>query len=374
MFKEIPVLNFISLARIVRLLWSGYDVQNSMAKYFLEGDQTLEKWSSIEDSLKLKIGNCLILPHELKIVLSNLVEPVGGRIKNIIEHIYGNDYLPSRFMDFLSWTLLGKIDAKKTAEAVIKDGNLPITKRYEIACTYCLEDEIRMLWSELPETDRNEYLYPRGPVCARRYISTYWTYYMSAELNKLDRKIREEYNMRLPSHCFGVLCAHTTVNQPAMAYFFGTLSTKEKEEYLECFFLSVESGVVTETYLCDIIYFLLSQMNANQRTSVFEKYAYHILNNLLEFPYGGIFLEIESVAQKYLTADQFSNIEYHVIQAFNPVRREDSREEIELLHENVKTGPLPKADGVASFRLATGHDFLQDVAEFARQIQKGDSR
>ncbi|GFY61831.1 uncharacterized protein TNIN_122911 [Trichonephila inaurata madagascariensis] len=307
MFKKIPALNFISLARIVRLLWSGYDVQSSMAKYFLEGDKTLEKWSSIEESLKLKIGNCLILPNELKIVLSNLVKPVGGRIKNIIEHIYGNDYLPSHFMGLLSWTLLGIIDAKKTAEAVIKDDNLPITKRYEIACTYCLEDEIRMLWSELSETDRNEYLYPR--ICARRYVSTYWTYCMMDELNKLDRKIQDRYNLPLRSHCFGIMSAHITVNQPAFEYFFGKLSTEEKEEYLECFFRAEDFGIVKKIYLCDISYFLLSQMNANQRTNAFEKYAYRILNHFLEFPYGDIFLEIKSVVQKYLTIDQVTDLE-----------------------------------------------------------------
>ncbi|GFR21776.1 ANK_REP_REGION domain-containing protein [Trichonephila clavata] len=309
MFKEVPVLRFMALTRVVRLLWSGYDVQNSMAEYFLEGDQTLENWSSIEESLKLKISNCLDLPNELQIVLSSLVNPIGGRIKNIIQNVYSNYYLPSHFMSILKWTLLGTIDAKKTAEAVIKDNNLPITKRYEIACTYCLKEEILMLWSELHKTDRNVHLYPWEPVCPRSYFSIYRTCYMRAELEKLDREIREVYNMRLSSHCFGVLCAHISVNRPALEYFYGTLSMTEKEEYLECFFKSVSFRLVTDIYLCDIIYFVLSQVIENQRTSIFEKYAYHILNNLLEFPFGGIFLEIESLVQKYLTVDQVKDLE-----------------------------------------------------------------
>ncbi|GFR21771.1 ANK_REP_REGION domain-containing protein [Trichonephila clavata] len=310
MFKKVPVLNFMTLTKIVRLLWSGYDVQNTMAEYFLEGDQTLEKWSSIEESLKLKIGKCFILPNELKIVLLSLVNPIGGRIKKIIQHMYRKDYLPSHFMSILSWTLLGTIDVKKTAEAVIKDDYLPITKRYEIACTYCLKDEILMLWRELPETNKEEYFNARGSDCLRLYIPIYWAYYMTVELNRLDRKIQEEYNAQLPSHFFGILCAgHITVNQPAVEYFLGKSSVEKREEYLECFFQSVTFRVVTDIYLCDLIYFLLAQLNENQRKSIFEKYAYRILNNFLEFPYGGIFLEIESLVQKYLTVDQVKDLE-----------------------------------------------------------------
>ncbi|GFX28465.1 hypothetical protein TNCV_1152741 [Trichonephila clavipes] len=89
---------------------------------------------------------------------------MGGRIKHIIQHMYSNDYLPSHFMSILSWTSLGTIDAKKTAEAVIKDENLPVTKRYEIACTYCLKDEILKLWRELSETNKDDYLNHKGPI------------------------------------------------------------------------------------------------------------------------------------------------------------------------------------------------------------------
>ncbi|GFS49662.1 ANK_REP_REGION domain-containing protein [Trichonephila inaurata madagascariensis] len=276
MYKEVPMIKFMILTRIVRLLWSGYDVQKSMAEYFLEGDKTLEKWSSIEESLKLKIVKCLILPNELKIVLSSLVNPIGGH-------------------------------AKKTAEAVIKD-NLPITKRYEIACTYCLKDEVLMLWNELPETDKDDYLNAREPIDELSYLPIYWTYYMRGELNRLDRKIREEYTTPANCHCIGIFCASTTANQPAVEYLMGQLSVEEKEEYFKCFFRFVESRELN-IYSCDIIFFLLSQMNENQRASIFEKYAFHILNNFLEFPYGGMFWEIESAVQKYLTAEQVKDLE-----------------------------------------------------------------
>ncbi|GFY46981.1 uncharacterized protein TNIN_455951 [Trichonephila inaurata madagascariensis] len=181
MNTEFPMLKFMTLTRIAILLWSGCDIQNSMAKYFLEGDQTLEKWSSIEEILKLKIVKCLILPNELKIVLSSLVKPIGDRIKHIIQHMYSNDYLPSHFMSILSWTLLGTIDAKKTAEAVIKDKNVSIIKRYEIACTYCLKDKILKLWTELPESNKTDYLNATGPLREMPCLPFYWASYMRDE-------------------------------------------------------------------------------------------------------------------------------------------------------------------------------------------------
>ncbi|GFV71620.1 uncharacterized protein TNCV_3534111 [Trichonephila clavipes] len=254
------------IARIVRLLWSGYDVQKSMAEYFLE-DQTLEGWSSIEQSLKLKIGNFLFLSNELKIVLSSLVEPMGGRIKQIIQHMYSNEYLPSNFISNLRWILLGTIDAKKTAEAAIKDDNLPVTKRYEIACIYCLKEEILMLWNELSETNKDEYLIPRRP-----YLSIYWTYSMRLELNRLGRRIREEFNTQVPSCYVGLYSASVTNNQPALEYFTRKLSVEKKEQYWKVYFRYIRSNEELNPYFCDTSYFLLSQMNENQRTSIFEEY------------------------------------------------------------------------------------------------------
>ncbi|GFQ94161.1 ANK_REP_REGION domain-containing protein [Trichonephila clavata] len=310
MFKEVPVLKFIALTRIVRLLWSSYDIQNLVSECFLEGYQTQGKWNRIEESLKLKICNCLIVPHELQMVMSSLVKPIGGCIKNFIDDIYSKYYLPSNFMGIFSWTFLGIIDAKKTAKAVIKDVNLLITERYEIACTYCLQDEIPILWSKLPETSKYDYLHDIRYIPTLPYFPVYWAYYMTAQLYVLDEKVREEHSVPITCHYFGVLQARKIVNQVAVEYFIQKLSIQEKEEYLRVFFSSLEFPLVMEnyspsnSYVCDVIYSLLKQMTENKRMSIFEENAYHILKNFLEFPYGGMFLEIESVVQKFLTHDQ----------------------------------------------------------------------
>ncbi|GFY52557.1 ANK_REP_REGION domain-containing protein [Trichonephila inaurata madagascariensis] len=216
-------------------------------------------------------------------------------------------------MGILHWTLLGIIDVKKTAKAVISDEHLLITRRYKIACTYCLKDEIQMLWRELPDIYKCDFLNARGLIRTRLYLLVYWTYYMRPELHKLDRKIREEYGARLSCHYFGILRAH--VNQVAIEYFIGELSVQEKEHYFQDFFHSLEFTLVmsnnspSNSYFSDIIYFLLNQMNENQRTGIFQRYAYHILKHFMEFPYGGMFLEIESMMQNYLTYDQRKALE-----------------------------------------------------------------
>ncbi|GFY52659.1 ANK_REP_REGION domain-containing protein [Trichonephila inaurata madagascariensis] len=311
MHNKVPMLKFLTSTRTVRILWSEYNVKNSMAEYFLERDQSLEKWNSIEESLELKIENDLILPKTLKILLSSLVKPIGGRINHVIRQIYDNKYLPNHFMSMISWTILGIIDEKKTAEAVIKDENLSLTKRYEIACTYCLENEIPMLWSKLPKENKTHYFDARAPLYT---FPIYWAYHMKMELNILDKKIQEKFPRSSNSHCFGVNFAFATVNLPAFEYFLGKFNAKEKDTKFQAFFRYLE---VTEearsidTYTCDITYFLLSQMNENQRTYIFKNYAFYILKRFLEFPYQGFFLEIESIMLKNLTDDNKEALKSH---------------------------------------------------------------
>ncbi|GFQ94164.1 ANK_REP_REGION domain-containing protein [Trichonephila clavata] len=305
----------MTLTRIVRLLWSGYDIRNLVAEYFLKGYKTRVQWNRIEECLKLKIDNGLILPNKLKTALHILVNPIGARIKDFVVNLYGNDYVPSHFMGVLSWTFLGIIDTKKTAKAIISDENLLITKRYEIACTYCLKDEILMLWRELSETYKNNYLILSGPIYTLHYLPIYWTYYMMIELNRLDRKIRYEYPETMNCHCFGALYAGIDVNQVALEYFIGKMTVEEKEQYFQRYFQTLEARRIStihafgDIYSCDITYFLLSQMNENQRKSIFQKYAYLILKIFLKFPYGGMFFEFESVLREFLTVDLIEDLE-----------------------------------------------------------------
>ncbi|GFQ77802.1 hypothetical protein TNCT_9321 [Trichonephila clavata] len=119
MYSKIPMLKFLASTRTVQILWNKYNVQNSVTKYFLETDECVEKWNSIQEDLELKFKNCRIIPKELRIPLSSLVKPIGDRIKKFIENTY-DYYLPNHFISMISWTILGIIDEKKTAGAVIK--------------------------------------------------------------------------------------------------------------------------------------------------------------------------------------------------------------------------------------------------------------
>ncbi|GFQ77805.1 ANK_REP_REGION domain-containing protein [Trichonephila clavata] len=311
MRSEVPMLKFLTSTRIVRFLWNEYNVQNSVAEYFLERIPSLEKWNSIEESLELKIENDLILPIKLRILLSSLVKPIGGRIKHVARKIYGNENLPNHFMSMISWTILGIIDEKKTAEAIIKDENLSLKKRYEIACTYCLKNEIPMLWNKLPKKKKIRYFKARGPVCT---LPVYWAYRLKMELDILDRRIGEKY-YACNSERIGFIHAFVNDNITAFEYFLRILSAEEKEIYIEACFRYLEvieaESSNDDHYTCDIIYFLLLQANENQRTSIFEKYAYYILKCLFEFPYQGMFLEIERIVQSYLTADQKEALKGH---------------------------------------------------------------
>ncbi|GFQ77807.1 hypothetical protein TNCT_9341 [Trichonephila clavata] len=191
---------------------------------FSKANHHLKNGIELKD-LGLTIETDLILLKKLKILLSSLVKPIGGRIKYVIRKIYGDENLPNHFMSMISWTILVIIDEKKTAEAIIKDENLPLSKRYEISCTYCMHAEIPMLWHKLPQKNKSDYLKAREPVFS---FPIYWIY-MKMELNILDRRIREVFVTTPNSDCFGVVYSFKTENLPAFEYFLAKLSAGRKK-------------------------------------------------------------------------------------------------------------------------------------------------
>ncbi|GFT05371.1 hypothetical protein NPIL_629301 [Nephila pilipes] len=50
----------------------------------------------------------------------------------------------------------GTIDRLKTAKSLIESQSSDISKRFELACVYWMEEETKKLWDEMNETARRE--------------------------------------------------------------------------------------------------------------------------------------------------------------------------------------------------------------------------
>ncbi|GFT66295.1 ANK_REP_REGION domain-containing protein [Nephila pilipes] len=319
MYHEVPDLEFITLTKIAITLWSGQDIDNSIIEYFIQWDQRrIDNWTDIEESVNLKIENCQTLPTTLKIKLMGLVKPIGKRLKAMIQYTYDNEYLPNYFTSMLTWTFLGTINTEETIKTILKDENLSFEKRYVLASTYCLTDDVFTLWNNLSEVDKNNYL---GGIMRRNircHLQIYWAYHVNySNSDTLQERIQEQFNTTFQPCQFGLRCALAFSNLPAVKYFSKNVPVNVKLETYWYYFhnLELREGVAFVTdqeqsviYIPDIICFILSELNEEQRMVSYERYAYFILKHFLEFPFQRLFWGNAKNTCRYLTKSQKSNL------------------------------------------------------------------
>ncbi|GFQ93814.1 uncharacterized protein TNCT_468951 [Trichonephila clavata] len=53
------------------------------------------------------------------------------------------------------WTHDNKINRQKTAKAIIADDNIDITDRFMLACNYCFQEDVLLIWGILDDAQRN---------------------------------------------------------------------------------------------------------------------------------------------------------------------------------------------------------------------------
>ncbi|GIY00175.1 hypothetical protein CDAR_20071 [Caerostris darwini] len=56
----------------------------------------------------------------------------------------------------IRWRWDGRIDRQKTAEAILRAGSVSTRHRFQLACGYCLKEDILSVWNELSEEQRKK--------------------------------------------------------------------------------------------------------------------------------------------------------------------------------------------------------------------------
>ncbi|GBN85491.1 hypothetical protein AVEN_122091-1 [Araneus ventricosus] len=181
-------LKEMALRRVAVLLWSDSDILASISKFQMSEfafDKTGREWRvTIEDKIKDKMFK-LKLPESLTKQMIVLIRPNSLEIRRWKKsHEY---YLWMKIREILPnsakpcWTTAGTIDNKKTAEKLVRCYVLDVVERYELACLYCLEDGIPLLWEKVPEEKKvycSENNYSTLPFC--------WPHILKGELSKLN--------------------------------------------------------------------------------------------------------------------------------------------------------------------------------------------
>ncbi|CAL1287355.1 unnamed protein product [Larinioides sclopetarius] len=198
--------------------------------------------------------------------------------------------------DSLYWSHEGLIDRKKTAKELVRNENLYIQSRFELACNYCFMNYVKSLWNLMSKSEKRRY---SGEHIQNSRILDFWTKWLTTGARK--------GLLLSPDRDFDELCFNAYYsNSIALRYFLQLLTTKDKKEYL--------TKIAKERYLIPkILSFCLLEMDCDQKAEMFKKTPFKTLKCFLNFPWQNSFLLVTLYMQPYLRETDFVYLIYFII-------------------------------------------------------------
>ncbi|GBN69817.1 hypothetical protein AVEN_155805-1 [Araneus ventricosus] len=145
-------LKQMALRKVTIGLWSGADIINLIKQFRyqtpIDDFQTKEWHSLVEKKVKEKVS-LLVLPQAIRKELMHAIKPIGPKMLKWKMHHQSLFPDVGDVLDQLCWTSVGTVDYCETATALIKQEQINIISRYQLACLYCLDDDIPLIWGNL---------------------------------------------------------------------------------------------------------------------------------------------------------------------------------------------------------------------------------
>ncbi|XP_042902642.1 uncharacterized protein [Parasteatoda tepidariorum] len=322
-YTEPPSLESIAIVCTAVRLWS--DPEN----VHFDTLNNLHSFSELKERVLNKLKS-LILPDLLKIKISNVIEPIGLQLCET------NYYLPEMYSDFrdihkiggsVYYTMEGVIDTVKSLKEVInnEDQVKDISSLYELACKYCLEENISYLWQNM-SSEKKKKFYNAYYGAYRDHIVDYWTAYLENELQRFLNKITsfgyDVYDSNQSIYQNMTSMSVFVGNIFALKYFWKLLTEQEKNINMEYWInlvlkelrhnISNVNSNVYQQYnpFADILFFLLSKTNDQQKKyCIFHTHSEIILKTLFFcWPWQRFFLPTIRMMFDYLNKDVYVGI------------------------------------------------------------------
>ncbi|KFM64169.1 hypothetical protein X975_17661, partial [Stegodyphus mimosarum] len=324
-YTLMPSLEHRALIKTSIMLWNKEDIWSLMADFSFRSLLPIHKkrqWEVAEDKVIQNIST-LPLPEYLKKKMSIVTKATGLEILKWRQYHDLNSYLGIHQTNNLCWTPQGTVDSKRTAELLIKEDNncclgksLNITKRYKLACIYCLEDDILELWNKMPANLRKSFYANDGSRNVDEHeLVLFWTYSKVEEnitmlggiASRMSSTLERTLHERTPYQC-AFEYAVAIGNKTAAEFFLKKLTFMEREESLirsagyaairrinsrnlvTDLTPTVTNRIPKQSY-SEILCFLLSQMGEQQQMEVFRRHPCEVLMCLLDWPWQDLFME-----------------------------------------------------------------------------------
>ncbi|GBM41688.1 hypothetical protein AVEN_46956-1 [Araneus ventricosus] len=322
-------LKDMATRRIVAVLFKESDilasVSNFRRKFLLWNEKkSLKVWEeTVEDKVSDKISK-LGLPKSLTKLLIDTAKPMGREIpgwktlheKYLLKSYKKGIHFDAPILERLCWTAAGALDYRKTAEELIRSDVIDVVGRYKIACLYCLEDWIPLIWNELPE-EKKLYFYNGihnlHLMIEKLRLQFWWPYIIRGEQSKLDSFFRYSRNP-ITFHRFAFQYSAAIRNKAAAEYFFQKLTQEEKESSLITTtkellsFRNWNSGKFPEEKVSEMLRYLLSVMTPDQQMRIFQERPSQVLECFLHWPLQDRFSEIADLTWNFLRESDYDSV------------------------------------------------------------------
>ncbi|GBL97463.1 hypothetical protein AVEN_162929-1 [Araneus ventricosus] len=253
-------------------------------------------WKQIE---MIAIEKLPFLPDTLKIRLSKCIRPIHMETwrwirdhDRLMKLSFSNCYLT--YKNILCWKTNGTIDRIKTAKKIVRDKNVDTRTRFEVACTYFLEDEVLALWHGdkevkvmgIPRSGTNEAVrfwmthLKKGSWRKKSWKSMINGYFETPRIRRSDIRLR-------------------------ISSFFPYLSWEGKKNYFP--YLDWEYAHHDDLQLC------MQTMDKTECAELCHAYPARILFYCLEWPFQSLFMEMANQLLSHMDAYQFHAVLDHII-------------------------------------------------------------
>ncbi|GFY67011.1 uncharacterized protein TNIN_250701 [Trichonephila inaurata madagascariensis] len=229
------------------------------------------------------------LPPQVKKKLGGIIFSLGLEIKlwyechRFIEHKFNLD-----LRNKLSWFSFGVIDRLETARNFIQDEAFDIGVRFHLACKYCLDDDVQMLWRKMSIADR---INAMRRIPRTRSIDLYIQSLRRKRPRNWTEISRNERHKFFLGNCLGIRSYFTKLRFPVVRY--------------HCILIALGSGMAHQYDL----YSCISLLNAAELNSMLSRFPTpelcEIFKTFLRWPFQIMFLDLVHNFQQHINKDIF---------------------------------------------------------------------
>ncbi|GBO18902.1 hypothetical protein AVEN_141744-1 [Araneus ventricosus] len=202
------------------------------------------------------------------------------------------------------WRCDGTIDRMKTAQQLVQNANIDISQRFNLACTYCLEESIKTLWAEMVASGEAVNFKIDHNSMARFWL----------------RWMREGSRVPWTQAAQKYLNPYDGAMMPRFSCFLPLLRPEHREKFLP----------ILQHAFYDDLRFCLYAITKEEEEKALETCARELLYLCLEWPLRGLFLETAWKVLKYVEVRYLSVLLYQI---FETKRKWKNFDYFELLED-----------------------------------------